>query len=70
MSLNLQEKMETLTKQYSQVMQQVNDGITMKTKLEGALEMTQQLMDEEKAAENNAVEDKEEAKKVVKEKVK
>ena len=70
MSLNLQEKMETLTKQYSQVMQQVNDGITMKAKLEGALEMTQQLMDEEKAAENNAVEDKEEAKKVVKEKVK
>ena len=68
--LNLQEKMETLTKQYSQVMQQVNDGITMKAKLEGALEMTQQLMDEEKAAENNAVEDKEEAKKVVKEKVK
>ena len=31
--LNLQEKMETLTKQYSQVMQQVNDGITMKAKL-------------------------------------
>ena len=70
MSLNLQEKMETLTKQYSQVMQQVNDGITMKAKLEGALEMTQQLMDEEKAAENNAVEDKEEAKKVVKAKAK
>jgi len=70
MSLNLQDKMETLTKQYSQVMQQVNDGITMKTKLEGALEMTQQLMDEEKAAENHAVEDKEEAKKVVKAKAK
>ena len=70
MSLNLQEKMETLTKQYSQVMQQVNDGITMKAKLEGAIELTQQLMEEEKVAENNAVEDKEEAKKVVKAKAK
>jgi len=68
--LNLQEKMEVLTKQYSQVVQQLNDGVTMKTKLEGAMEMTQQLMEEQKVEENNVVEDKKEAKKVVKDKVK
>ena len=70
MSIDLQEKMEVLTTQYSQIVQQVNDAVTMKTKLEGAIELTQQLMEEEKASENNAVEDKEEAKKVVKEKAK
>ena len=68
--LNLQEKMEVLTKQYSQIIQQLNDSVTIKTKLEGALEMAQQLMEEQKVAENNAIEDKEEAKKVVKEKAK
>ena len=68
--VNLQEKMEVLTTQYSQVVQQVNDAVTMKTKLEGAIELTQQLMEEEKASENSVVEDKEEAKKVVKDKVK
>ena len=68
--VNLQEKMEVLTKQYSQIIQQLNDGVTMKTKLEGAMEMTQQLMEEQKVEENNAVEDKEEAKKVVKAKAK
>ena len=68
--LNLQEKMEVLTKQDSQVVQQLNDGVTMKTKLEGAMEMTQQLMEEQKGEENNAIEDKKEAKKVVKEKAK
>ena len=68
--LNLQEKMEVLTTQYSQVVQQVNDAITMKTKLEGAIELTQQLMEEEKASENSVVEDKKEAKQVVKDKVK
>ena len=70
MSIDLQEKMEVLTKQYSQVVQQLTDGVTMKTKLEGAMEMTQQLMEEQKVEENNVVEDKEEAKKVVKEKAK
>jgi len=64
--VNLQEKMEVLTNQYSQVIQQVNDAITMKTKLEGAMELTQQLMAEEKVSEDGAIEDKEEAKKVVK----
>jgi len=68
--VNLQEKMEVLTTQYSQVVQQVNDAVTMKTKLEGAIELTQQLMEEEKASENSVVEDKKEAKKVVKDKVK
>ena len=70
MSIDLQEKMEVLTTQYSQIVQQVNDAVTMKTKLEGAIELTQQLLEEEKASENNAVEDKEEAKKVVKAKAK
>ena len=68
--VNLQEKMEVLTTKYSQVVQQVNDAITMKTKMEGAIELTQQLMEEEKESENHAVEDKKEAKKVVKDKVK
>ena len=70
MSIDLQEKMEVLTTQYSQIVQQVNDAVTMKTKLEGAIELTQQLMEEQKASENSAVEDKEEAKKVVKAKAK
>jgi hypothetical protein len=68
--IDLKEKMEVLTKQYSQIIQQLNDSVTIKTKLEGAMEMTQQLMEEQKVAENNAIEDKEEAKKVVKEKAK
>jgi len=68
--IDLKEKMEVLTKQYSQIIQQLNDSVTIKTKLEGAMEMTQQLMEEQKVAENNVVEDKEEAKKVVKEKAK
>ena len=68
--IDLKEKMEVLTKQYSQIIQQLNDSVTIKTKLEGAMEMTQQLMEEQKVAENNVVEDKEEAKKVVKDKVK
>ena len=68
--IDLKEKMEVLTKQYSQIIQQLNDSVTIKTKLEGAMEMTQQLMEEQKVAENNAIEDKEEAQKVVKEKAK
>ena len=64
--VDLKEKMEVLTNQYSQVIQQVNDAITMKTKLEGAMELTQQLMAEEKVSQDGAIEDKEEAKKVVK----
>ena len=68
--IDLKEKMEVLTKQYSQIIQQLNDSVTIKTKLEGAMEMTQQLMEEQKVAENNAIEDKEEAKKVGKEKAK
>ena len=63
--IDLKEKMEVLTKQYSQVVQQVNDAITMKTKLEGAIELTQQLLEEDKVAEDGAI-SKEEAKKVVK----
>ena len=63
--IDLQEKMEVLTKQYSQVVQQVNDAVTMKTKLEGAIELTQQLLEEDKVEEDGAI-SKEEAKKVVK----
>ena len=64
--IDLKEKMEILTKQYSQIIQQLNDSVTIKTKLEGAMEMTQQLMAEEKTLQDGAIEDKEEAKKVVK----
>ena len=64
--IDLKEKMEVLTKQYSQIIQQLNDSVTIKTKLEGAMEMTQQLMAEEKTLQDGAIEDKEEAQKVVK----
>ena len=64
--IDLKEKMEVLTKQYSQIIQQLNDSVTIKTKLEGAMEMTQQLMEEQKTLQDGAIEDKEEAQKVVK----
>ena len=67
--MKLEERMDTLTKQYSQVVQSINDANVMKLKLEGAIEMAQQLIEEESADQDGAV-SKEEAKKVVKEKVK
>ena len=47
----LQEKLEELTKQYKEVSDQAAQTATMKVKLEGAIEMTQMLINEEKQAE-------------------
>ncbi len=47
---DLKEKLEDLTKQYKEVAEQAMQSATMKTKLEGAIEMTQMLMKEEEAA--------------------
>jgi hypothetical protein len=44
---NLKEKLEDLTKQFKEVAEQAMQSATMKTKLEGAIEMTQMLMREE-----------------------
>ena len=44
----LQEKLEDLTKQYKEVCEQAAQSNTMKVKLEGAMEMTQMLINEEK----------------------
>ena len=43
----LKEKLEELTKQYKEVSEQAAQSNTMKVKLEGAIEMTQMLMQEE-----------------------
>jgi|TARA_R110000824_G_scaffold14392_1_gene61334 ribosomal protein L21 len=47
---DLKEKLEDLTKQYKEVAEQALQSATMKTKLEGAIEMTQMLMREEEEA--------------------
>ena len=47
----LQEKLEELTKQYKEVSEQAAQSNTMKVKLEGAIEMTQMLINEEKEVE-------------------
>jgi uncharacterized membrane-anchored protein YhcB (DUF1043 family) len=47
----LQEKLEELTKQYKEVSEQAAQTSTMKVKLEGAIEMTQMLIAEEKEVE-------------------
>ena len=44
---NLKEKLENLTSQYKEVIEQFNQSSIMKTKLEGAIEFTQMLMKEE-----------------------
>lgn len=44
---NLKEKLENLTSQYKDVIEQFNQSSIMKTKLEGAIEFTQMLMKEE-----------------------
>ena len=58
------EKLEELTEQYKTVSEQVMQSATMKTKLEGAIEMTQMLMrEEEEAAEKASVKDTKKVKK-------
>jgi len=51
----LQEKLEDLTKQYKEVSEQAAQSNTIKVKLEGAIEMTQMLINEEKEAEEKDV---------------
>ena len=46
--VSLNEKLEDLTKQYKEVSEQAAQTTTMKVKLEGAIEMTQMLINEEK----------------------
>jgi len=45
--MTLQERLEDLTKQYRQVSEQAAQSNTMKIKLEGAIEITQALIQEE-----------------------
>ena len=44
---DLKEKLENLTSQYKEVIEQFNQSSILKTKLEGAIEFTQMLMKEE-----------------------
>ena len=43
---DLKEKLENLTSQYKEVIEQFNQSSILKTKLEGAIEFTQMLMKE------------------------
>jgi len=47
----LKEKLEGLTEQYKDTVEKFQQHATLKTKLEGAIEFTQMLMNEEKEAE-------------------
>jgi len=60
---DLKEKLEDLTKQYKEVAEQALQSATMKTKLEGAIEMTQMLMREEEAVTAEAEKDTKKVKK-------
>ena len=63
--VDLKEKMETLQQQYKQVIETLTNGEIARRKLEGAMEMTQALMQESEASENSEV-PKKESKKVAK----
>ena len=65
MSIDLKDKMQTLQSQYQQVLESLANGEIMRRKLEGAMELTQSIIEEGKALQDGALE-KEEAKKVVK----
>lgn len=56
----LKEKLEALTTQYKEVIEQFNQSSILKTKLEGAMEFTQMLMKEEED-EKEGSEDKKKA---------
>jgi len=43
------ERLEQLIEQYKDVTQKANEAITLKTKLEGAIELTQSVISEEEA---------------------
>tara|TARA_Y100000361_G_scaffold98923_1_gene88738 strand:+ start:584 stop:802 length:219 start_codon:yes stop_codon:yes gene_type:complete len=55
---SLKEKLEELTKQYKEVSEQAAQANTMKVKLEGAIEMTQMLIQEEEAPKEDKKDDK------------
>tara|TARA_Y100001938_G_C8092470_1_gene435897 strand:+ start:780 stop:998 length:219 start_codon:yes stop_codon:yes gene_type:complete len=55
---SLKEKLEELTKQYKEVSEQAAQTNTMKVKLEGAIEMTQMLIQEEEASKEDKKDDK------------
>tara|TARA_R100000005_G_C4868791_1_gene126358 strand:- start:85 stop:303 length:219 start_codon:yes stop_codon:yes gene_type:complete len=55
---SLKEKLEELTKQYKEVSEQAAQASTMKVKLEGAIEMTQMLIQEEEAPKEDKKDDK------------
>lgn len=55
---SLKEKLEELTKQYKEVSEQAAQTSTMKVKLEGAIEMTQMLIQEEEAPKEDKKDDK------------
>jgi uncharacterized membrane-anchored protein YhcB (DUF1043 family) len=61
--MDLNEKLETLVTQYEQVSRQAADAVSLKTKLEGAIEFTQALVAEEKESADNKTPKKEVAKK-------
>ena len=48
--MDLKQNLETLVSQYKEVAEQAAQAVTMKTKLEGAIEYTQGLLAEEKKA--------------------
>ena len=53
------ERLEQLVEQYKDVSQKANDAITLKTKLEGAIELTQSVIaEEEEAAKKEAPKEK------------
>jgi len=56
------ERLDQLVKQYQEVSQQASEALTLKTKLEGAIELTQQVIKEEEEAEKPKDTDKKEKK--------
>ena len=65
---DLNSKMELLTSQYSKALEEIKRYQNLKTKLEGAIEVVHQLMEDENVSENGATEKvKSGAKKTVKE---
>ncbi len=58
-----QERLEQLIAQYKEVSQQAADAVTLKTKLEGAIELLQGLIEEDKKSSEEAPKKEKEPKK-------
>lgn len=56
------ERLEQLVQQYQEVSQKASEALTLKTKLEGAIELTQQVIKEEEEAEKPKEAEKKEKK--------